>query len=472
MIRRQQPALTGDELQAMLAGGAGDTVAFAPAKVSARTLAETLVALANARGGVVLLGVTAKGAVQPEVDATRLRETVAAAGLLADPPLVLPSAQVITTPDGPVVVVQAPPGLPHVYNLQGTYLTRTAGQNRPLTTPELRRLLLERGDAGFEAQLVDAATLADLDEPRVLRYLDQVSFSTTEDLTQALLGRGCVGYGAGPTGAATLMPTVAGLLLFGRDPQQFVRSAEIICVRYPGNVMGDEFARQDIGGPLADQLRQAEAFVVSNMRRGMRIRGLTREETTEYPLPVVREALVNAIAHRDYSIRGEGIRLLMFNNRLEVYSPGRLPGHVTVANLKDERYSRNEALVAVLSDMGFIERLGYGIDRMITAMEEAGLPPPVFEETAAGFRVTLQSAGTELVSSRPAEQPWGHLMLNERQEQALAFIQSTGRITNSDYQALVPDVSPETIRRDLADLVDRNLLLRIGEKRATYYILK
>ena len=187
---------------------------------------------------------------------------------------------------------------------------------------------------------------------------------------------------------------------------------------------------------------------------------------------MVREALVNAIAHRDYSIRGEGIRLLMFNNRLEVYSPGRLPGHVTVANLKDERYSRNEALVAVLSDMGFIERLGYGIDRMITAMEEAGLPPPVFEETAAGFRVTLQSAGTELVSSRPAEQPWGHLMLNERQEQALAFIQSTGRITNSDYQALVPDVSPETIRRDLADLVDRNLLLRIGEKRATYYILK
>jgi ATP-dependent DNA helicase RecG len=472
MIRRQQPALTGEELRGLLATGPSDTVAFAPAKVSARSLAETLVALANSRGGVVILGVTAKGAIQPEVDVARLRETVAAAGLLADPPLVLPSAQAITTAEGPVVVVQAPPGLPHVYNLQGTYLTRTAGQNRPLTTPELRRLLLERGDAGFEAQLVEAATLADLEEPRVLRYLDQVSFSTTEDLTQALLGRGCVGYGAGPTGAATLMPTVAGLLLFGRDPQQFLRSAELICVRYPGSSMGDEFVRQDIGGPLADQLRQAEAFVVNNMRRGMRIRGLAREETTEYPLPVVREALVNAIAHRDYSIRGEGIRLLMFNNRLEVYSPGRLPGHVTVANLKDERYSRNEALVAVLSDMGFIERLGYGIDRMIAAMEEASLPPPIFEETAAGFKVTLQSAGVDLVSSHPAEQPWSHMLLNERQEQALAYIQSNGRITNSDYQALVPEVSPETIRRDLADLVDRNLLLRIGEKRATYYILK
>jgi ATP-dependent DNA helicase RecG len=236
--------------------------------------------------------------------------------------------------------------------------------------------------------------------------------------------------------------------------------------------MGDEFVRQDLGGPLADQIRQAEAFVTSNMRRGMKIRGLAREETTEYPLPVVREAIVNAIAHRDYSIRGEGIRLLMFNNRMEVYSPGRLPGHVTLENLKDERYSRNETIVAILSDMGFIERLGYGIDRMIAAMTDAGLPAPLFEETAAGFKVTLQSAGVELVSSQPAQQPWGHLFLNERQEAALAYVQTHGRITNSDYQTLVPDVSPETIRRDLADLVEKNLLLRIGEKRATYYILK
>jgi ATP-dependent DNA helicase RecG len=265
---------------------------------------------------------------------------------------------------------------------------------------------------------------------------------------------------------------VAGILLFGRDPQRFLRSAEVICVRYAGVMMGDEFVRQDLGGPLPDQLRQAEAFVAANMRRGMRIRGMAREETTEYPLAVVREALVNAIAHRDYSIRGEGIRLLMFSDRLEVYSPGRLPGHVTLANLKDERFSRNEAIVAVLSDLGYIERLGYGIDRMIATMEQAGLPAPRFEETAAGFKVTLQSAGADLVSSQPQQQPWSHLFLNERQEAALAFVREHGRITNSDLQELAPDVHPETIRRDLADLVEKSLLLRIGSKRATYYILK
>jgi ATP-dependent DNA helicase RecG len=486
MIRRLQPTLQQEEVSAYLASGPSDRVAFVSAKTGTRPLAETLAALANANGGVALLGVSGKGVVQPDIDVNALRDAATAAGLLTDPPLVLPSAQVIQVEQGPVVVVQVPAGLPHIYNLQGLYLTRTAGQNRPLTTPELRRLLLERGDAGYEAQLVPNATIADLDEQRILRYLDQVAFSATEDITQALLARGCVAYAEPVLGTApVLVPTVAGILLFGRAPQQFVRSAEIICVRYAGAEMSDEFVRQDISGTLADQIRQAEAFVFANMRRDVKINGLARQDSTEYPLAVVREAIVNAVCHRDYSIRGEGIRVFMFSDRLEVYSPGRLPGHVTLHNLRDERYSRNEAIVAVLSDMGYIERLGYGIDRMISTMTEHGLDAPHFEETAAGFRVTLKSAATEQpvastvdVVKSPLRTPvvppalLAQTPLTERQQQALAFIQRHGRITNSEYQALAPDVSPETIRRDLADMVEKNLLLRIGEKRATYYILK
>jgi ATP-dependent DNA helicase RecG len=162
----------------------------------------------------------------------------------------------------------------------------------------------------------------------------------------------------------------------------------------------------------------------------------------------------------------------MFSDRMEVYSPGRLPGHVTLDNIVTERFSRNEVIVQVLSDLGFIERLGYGIDRMIAAMQEAGLPAPRFEETAAGFRVTMLSQGHELVSASAMAQRWGNELLNPRQEQAMSFIAQNGRITNSAFQSLCPDVSPETIRRDLADLVDRGLLMKIGEKRATYYIMK
>ena len=430
--------------------------------------------MANANGGIVLLGVDSSGAVEIGIDANAVQDAAAQAGLLTDPPMVLPSPQIMPSERGAIVAVQVPSGLPHIYSLQGLFLTRTLGQNRILTTPELRSLLLERGDAGFEAQLVPGATLADLDEQRVQRYLERVSFAPAEEIHQALLSRGCVSYSeqSGAPENAPLHPTAAGMLLFGRHPQRFLRSAEIICVRYKDEVMADEFVRQDIGGCLADQIRQAEAFVVGNMQRGMKIRGFAREETTEYPLGVVREAIVNAVAHRDYSIRGDGIRLFMFSNRLEVYSPGRLPGHVTLDNLKDERYSRNEAVVAVLSDMGYIERLGYGIDRMFATMAEFGLPAPEFEETTAGFKVTLQSGSPDLISSEPARQPREPLFLSERQEQAMAYVRAKGRITNSDYLVLAPDVSAETIRRDLSDLVEKNLLLRIGEKRATYYILK
>ena len=456
------------EVTAYLHGGQSDHVAFLTAATKHELIAETLAAMANANGGVILLGVSAKGTPQKNSNPTQLRESVVEASLLTDPPIILPSPQVAESEKGDVVIVQVPPGLPHLYNLQGRFVTRTAGQNRPLTTPELRRLLLERNDAGFESLAVADATVADLDQAQIDRYIERIDIAPHEELLDVLQTRGCIIQDE----QSNIVPTNAGMLLFGQMPQRFLRNAEFICVRYAGTTMSDEFVRQDIGGTLAEQARQAEAFVVSNMRRDMRITGMTREETTDFPLPVVREAIVNAIAHRDYSIRGEGIRLLMYGDRMEIYSPGRLPGHVTLENLKDERYSRNEVIVAVLSDYGYIERLGYGIDRMIATMQEAGLPEPLFEETAAGFRVTLYSASEELASPQHGAGRRPHELLNERQERALAHIQQHGKITNSEYQAISPDVSAETIRRDLADLVEKNLLIRIGSKRATYYILK
>ena len=122
--------------------------------------------------------------------------------------------------------------------------------------------------------------------------------------------------------------------------------------------------------------------------------------------------------------------------------------------------------------MGFIERLGYGIDRMIRLMTGASLPAPHFEETTAGFQVTLAGHGASLISEQADALRWRQAGLNERQEQALAYLLEAGRITNREYHRLCPDVSAETIRRDLADLVRKDLLLKIGEKRATYYIFK
>jgi ATP-dependent DNA helicase RecG len=274
MIYRRRPSpISEAELADRLAAGPDEMLLFLPAKASALTIAEGLAAMANGDGGIAILGVTTRGMRQGDVDAPALCDRAVEAALLTTPPLILPAAQVVEMARGRVVVVQVPPGLPHIYSLQGRYLTRTGGQTRPLTTPELRRLLYERTDAGFESSTVAGATLDDLDRQQIERYLNYIQAAPGDDVLQLLLSRGSVV--ADPEGGGFL-PTVAGILLFSRQPQRFLRSAEIICVRYSGDEMGDEFVRQDIGGALPEQIRQAEAFVVGNMQRGMRLTGMAR----------------------------------------------------------------------------------------------------------------------------------------------------------------------------------------------------
>jgi ATP-dependent DNA helicase RecG len=458
--------VTADEVTALLARGQGESNAFFLAGVTAPRLAETLVAFANSHGGDVLLGVSAAGRPAGFEDAAAARELVQTAGLLATPPLILPMPQSVQFEGKLLCAASVPAGLPHAYSINGRYLVRAGVNNRLLSPVELTALLLARNETGFEARAAPGATLADLDGTALDCYLAALQVAPAVPWQDVLLARGCL-----TSLHDGLVPTYAGVLLFGRQPQRFLRNAQITLIRYAGPAMSDEFLRQDASGTLPDQVRQAEAFLSTNMRRGVRISGLERSDMTEYPMPVVREALVNAVAHRDYSIRGDEIRLLMFSDHLEIYSPGRLPGHVTLDNLLTERFSRNEAVVQVLSDLGFVERLGYGIDRMVAAMNSAGLPPPSFQETVAGFRVTIRGRGDDLVSRESAPR-WGNRRLNPRQERALALIADKGSITNREFRELFPELSDETIRRELADLVDNGLIVKIGERKATYYILK
>ena len=446
----------------------GQRVAFARETTPSAKLAETLVAFANAGGGTLLVGVdprTGKPAGLDDPESAMDRALQAA--LATDPPLIIPLPELAERDGEPLLVVTVPPGLPNVYSYRGKYLVREETRNLPLTPRQLRRLMMERGAVSFEALVPEGARLDDVDWERAESYLAGLGRLPSDSPEEALLKRGCLSERDGQ-----LLPTYAGLLLFGREPQRWVRSSVILVVRYAGTTMGDTFVRDEIQGTLPEQIRRAETFVVDNMRRGVRLLGLERIEETEYPVEAIREAIVNAIAHRDYRIGGDEIRVMMFGDRIEFYSPGRLPGHITVDNLVEERFSRNEIIVQILSDLGFIERLGYGIDRMIRLMTRAGLAPPRFEETTAGFLVTLAGHGASLIGEQADVLRWRQAGLNERQEQALAHLMEAGRITNRDYQQLCPDVSAETIRRDLADLVSKGLLLKIGEKRATYYIFK
>lgn len=449
--------------------GMGPGLHWFPEDVPATRLAATLVGMANTLGGNVLIGVSPRaGLIQGVHDPQEVTDRIFQAALFSDPPLVLPVPRVESVQGVSLLVVTVPQGLPYVYSLEGRYLGRSGRQEAPLPARKLRALLVERGVIQFEARIPPSASLDDLDFERVAPYLEVLGLGGDENPQDILHRRGCL-----VLEDDTFLPTYAGLLLFGKHPQQWLPSASLLAARFPGMAFSDEFIKQEIRGTLPDQLRQAEAFVRDHMRSVVRLVGLTREETPAYPLEAVRELLVNAIAHRDYSQQGDTIHLHIFSDRLEVHSPGGLPGPVTLANLLDARFSRNAVITQVLSDLGFVERLGYGLNRVLTAVKQNNLPPPKFEEVAGAFRATLfaEPVGKQgpalLDISIYADQD-----LNPRQQRALGFLAENARITNSDYQSLCPEVSAETLRRDLVDLVKKSVLIKIGDKRATYYILK
>ncbi len=431
-------------------------------------IARALIALANNGGGNIIIGVskTEKPVKFPDPPATR--DHLLRVALLCDPPLIIPSPTIQQHQKHSVLMAHIPPDLPHVYNFKGQYLIWEEDNIVPLRGLALRDLIFARGETGFDAQRAAAADRDALNWEAVQAYISGTESLQHLSPEEVLLKRGCATLDDG-----VLYPTNAGLLLFGRDPQRWLPQAEITVARYTGIQMADTFLRADIRGTLPEQARQAEAFVRENIGHTVQMNArLQRSEAYLYPLSAVREVIINALAHRDYSISGDNIRLLLFADRLECYSPGRLPGYITPRNMLQERFSRNAVIVQVLYDMGFIERLGYGIDRIVRSLAEHGLPEPKLAETSAGFKISLFNRGTIETVAVDAVRQWIEMGLNERQIKALGFVADKGRITNAEYQTLCPTVSPETLRRDLADLVARDILLRIGEKRATFYILK
>ena len=337
----------------------------------------------------------------------------------------------------------------------------------------LRRLLLAHGQPDFERKIVLDAQISDFDWPRVEQHLAAYAANpSTESSEEALLKRGCLIKDE----EGQLYPTYAGLLLFGRAPQRFLPSAEIMAARYPGSQMDEPLAYAAIRGCLPDQLEQAEQFTLRHLERSFYLKDLDWQERPTLPADVVREVIVNAVAHRAYDITGDSIRLFVFADRLECYSPGRLAGHLTLDTLLTERFGRNEVIGYVLAELGWMARLGGGLKRVARRLAEEGMPAPLFEETVGGFKVTLFNRPEMGATRRPQTgampRRWLTQGLYARQIKAMDFVAEHGRMTLNDYIQLCPEIDPDILQRDLSSLVARDLLLRVGDKRAIYYILK
>ncbi len=429
-------------------------------------LAEALVALANSEGGLIVLGVDRDGRPAGEVWEEEAELALREAAALCRPP-VPTQFQVVELPGGRFIGISVPRSLELHSLADGRVLVRQRDENRPLSGEEIRTLTIARPTIDFETETVPGARPEDLDTDTLGEYLSRRETRTgsrAPSVSQLMVEIGATDRDGNPT--------LIGVLLFGRNPQAFLPQSGVSFVRFLSTEPRAEDGgvgygrRAELTGPLAAIIERAWAIVFDEMRIGAKVNDLEREELLEYPRRAVREALINAVAHRDYRIAGRRIEIRMFADRLEIISPGGLPGYMTLDNLVEEHFSRNPRLVNGLFQWGFIEELGLGIDQMIEEMVQAGHPPPEFKATPHSFTVVLSNKRERAVAPK-----WTRSM-NERQTRAVNFVRESGSITNREYRQLCPDVSPETLRLDLADLVDRGVLLKIGSKKGTYYILK
>lgn len=262
-------------------------------------------------------------------------------------------------------------------------------------------------------------------------------------------------------------PTNAAILLFGVKPQKFMPTSEIKCMHYHGTVVAKPIpSHQIFTGTLFDQADQATDFILSKIDRIVPPRDSAPVSETRYEIPkeVIQEAVVNAVAHRDYT-SAASVQVSVFSDRIEVRNPGSLPPDLTFEDLKIKHSSRprNHRIALPLYLTHYIEKIGYGTIQMTTGCRDAGLPEPEFAQSGGDFVVTLWRDW--LTDAVLAE-----FGLNERQNMIIVFLKSHARITNAECQSLTGAARKAT-SRDLGRLVDAGLLIRVGERRGVYYVL-
>lgn len=316
----------------------------------------------------------------------------------------------------------------------------------------------------FDTTATEGATLADLSSKRLEWFLETARRERGFPLKprtapDALLKHLNLLDGHRPTNAA--------LLLFGSAPQRFHRTAETKCVFCHGTEYRRPFASQQIyGGDLFEQADQARDFVLSKINRtvGTRANSITAPATFELPPDAVGEAIVNAIAHRDYHSHAS-VEIRVLADRLEIWNPGTLPGTLTLDDLQHDHPSvpNNPLIAESLYLTRYIEKAGSGTQRMIELCRDAGLPAPGFELRGGSFVLTLWRDWL-------TDEVMAGLNLNERQLLAVRAIKSKGQVTNAGYQEITGASRPTAIR-DLDVLVRSGVFERLGEGRGSHYVL-
>lgn len=410
--------MTKTELLEMIRNGENSGVEFKRDDIEPRELAKELVSFANLEGGRVLLGVENDGSISGLTRTVQqVEEWVMNIARDKIRPEIIPYFEVIrdVEPGKAVSVISVERGwaVHHLWqNNHRTYYIRVGTESREASHDELERLFQQRGMFRPEIRPVSGSSVDDFDKRRLRDYFSRLNVQQTpaepeSEESQSAWRTLLVNTEFLSDESAEFPCTIAGLLLFGKNPNRFLPQAGIDAVAYPGKEkdyaaveraplrgpMVGLFGKNENGVELLEPglIEQAVQFVRRNAGvTATLVEGSRREERPAYPEEAVREGIVNAVVHRDYLLSATNIELSLYSDRLEIVSPGRLPNGITPARmLVGCRAARNQLLKDVMRDYRYLEHMGMGVPRKIVKCMQVhnGTTPDLIED---GERFTLR----------------------------------------------------------------------------------
>jgi ATP-dependent DNA helicase RecG len=455
-------------------------------------LAERVCGMANGLGGYIVLGVSNETwEIAGVKDIGAALDNIVMACRHCKPPVRLEAdqpQQLDFEENVSIVAAYIPPNNGTLYQASGIFWVRHGTQTVPLEADEIEKFFHRRGSLSWETRSVRLAGFEDLNTELIEEFARsrtnrrrQSGSGKPLDIGRFLEQLGCAAPLTETAKDTPLYPTNAGLLLFGYSPQDYLIQTETVCVLF-GERLGTRryLDRQIFHGNLATQIDQVEDWLKKNVQVGAYTEGFRRVDDPEYPLEALREAVVNALLHRDYSLAGEAVRVFMYPDRVEIHSPGLLLPGIRLDDLRNGKVSshpRNPVLANTLRDFpgGYAERLGSGISFMLEQMRMKGKPDPEFIEQNEFIVVFRKEAVVEQERKTPSPQvklpsksSQSEEAAAQRYRLALEYITTNGSITNREYRAIT-GASERTATRDLEMLVEQGSLRAFGSRRSRKY---
>lgn len=379
------------ELLNIIKNGENSYIEFKEEAVKAKDLAEEFVAFANAEGGTLLIGVSDDGNIKGVTD-EHIEEKIMNICRNNCIPNIIPIYEEIKFDQLKVAVATIPKGLnkPY-YTVDHKYYIRVGTTKRIASREELMRLFEVNGSIHFDISPVHNTSIKNLNFDIIRDYFFKYNTFDLYEEDKKSAERILINADILKELDEKVVCSVGGLLIFGKNPDNTLSQNGISFAHFRGNGITDELIdKKVINGRLQDIAEQTLVVIKNNMKTPSTINQLKREEREEYPVLVLREAIVNALVHRNYSISGSKIRIFMFDDRIEFHSPGKLPNTVTIEKMKiGVSYARNPFLVKYMENMRYIDQLGRGIPMIIKEMKDRGVREPDLRELGEEFILTV-----------------------------------------------------------------------------------